>query len=74
MHATFNLFKLQYVLFIYYNINVDLTYLLLTGQELNTLIGHNAEIVTINFNNTGNEVITASFDNTIKIWDYRVSG
>jgi WD40 repeat protein len=33
--------------------------------------GHTAEIVSLNFNQTGNQIITGSFDHTVKVWDTR---
>ena len=39
------------------------------GQELCTLMGHTAEIVSLNFNTDGNQIITGSFDHTTKVWD-----
>ena len=42
-----------------------------TGEELYTLHGHNAEIVSLNFNNYGDLIITGSFDYTTKLWDVR---
>jgi len=39
------------------------------GQELFTLAGHEAEVVSLSFNTDGDKILTASFDNTAKIWD-----
>jgi hypothetical protein len=33
--------------------------------------GHTAEIVSLNFNQHGNQIITGSFDHTVKVWDTR---
>ena len=33
--------------------------------------GHTAEIVSLNFNRTGNQIITGSFDHTVRVWDVR---
>ena len=33
--------------------------------------GHTAEIVSLNFNQHGDQIITGSFDHTVKIWDTR---
>ena len=40
-----------------------------SGKEIHTLLGHTAEIVSLNFNTNGRQVITGSFDHTIKLWD-----
>ena len=32
-------------------------------------MGHTAEIVSLNFNTDGNQIITGSFDHTTKVWD-----
>ena len=40
-----------------------------TGKERATLMGHTAEIVSLNFNTAGDRVITGSFDHTVKVWD-----
>ena len=37
------------------------------GQELCTLMGHTAEIVSLNFNTEGSQIITGSFDHTTKV-------
>ena len=39
------------------------------GEELCTLMGHTAEIVSLNFNTEGSQIITGSFDHTTKVWD-----
>lgn len=41
------------------------------GEEIATLKGHNAEIVSLHFNSDGDKVLTASFDHTARIWDIR---
>ena len=33
--------------------------------------GHTAEIVSLNFNNDGDRLITGSFDHTTKVWDVK---
>lgn len=40
-----------------------------SGQEVYTLKGHTAEIVSLQFNSDGDSILTGSFDNTAKIWD-----
>ena len=35
------------------------------------LQGHTAEIVSLNFNQAGSQIITGSFDHTVKVWDVR---
>ena len=40
-----------------------------TGEELATLNGHSAEIVSLCFNNEGDKIITGSFDHTTKVWE-----
>ncbi len=40
-----------------------------TGNELCTFVGHSAEIISIGFNTKGDQVITASFDHTVSVWD-----
>eukprot|EP00501_MAST-03F_sp_TOSAG23-6_P000877 GSMAST32.ASY1.ANO1.913.1 assembled CDS len=57
-----------------------------TGKEIHTLLGHTAEIVSLNFNTTGDNIITGwltfffffqiffhyvSFDHTVKVWDIK---
>lgn len=42
-----------------------------TGKEKFTLMGHTAEIVSLNFNSTGDQIITGSFDHTVKVWDVK---
>ena len=39
------------------------------GQEVATLLGHSAEIISIQFNSFGDRLITGSFDNTVNMWD-----
>ena len=39
------------------------------GAELCSLMGHTAEIVSLNFNTDGDKIITGSFDHTTKVWD-----
>lgn len=39
------------------------------GTCLFNLDGHKAEIVSLNFNTEGDQIMTSSFDNTAKIWD-----
>jgi dynein assembly factor with WDR repeat domains 1 len=41
------------------------------GTELCTLLGHTAEIVSLSFNQTGDKLITGSFDHTTKLWDVK---
>lgn len=41
------------------------------GQEICTLKGHNAEVIAVRFGKHGNELITASFDGSVAIWDIR---
>ena len=42
-----------------------------TGKERHTLLGHTAEIVSLNFTTDGTKIITGSFDHTVKVWDVR---
>ncbi|CAM9437107.1 unnamed protein product, partial [Discosporangium mesarthrocarpum] len=37
-----------------------------TGECLHTLLGHTAEIVSLNFDTNGQHIITGSFDHTVK--------
>ncbi|KAF5834708.1 WD40-repeat-containing domain protein [Dunaliella salina] len=55
-HHSFSLFKLW---------DVE------TGMERASLLGHKAEIVSLNFNTTGDLIITGSFDHDSRIWDVR---
>jgi len=43
----------------------------LSCAELCTLLGHTAEIVSLSFNQTGDKLITGSFDHTTKLWDVK---
>ena len=38
---------------------------------LYSIQGHTGEIISVNFNTRGDQVITASFDRTVAIWDVR---
>jgi len=38
-----------------------------TGECIHTLLGHTAEIVSLNFDTHGTRIITGSFDHTIKV-------
>jgi len=38
-----------------------------TGESLHTLLSHEAEIVSLDFDTQGNKIITGSFDNTVKV-------
>lgn len=40
-----------------------------TGECLHTLLGHTAEIVSLDFDVTGRKLVTGSFDHTIRVWD-----
>jgi dynein assembly factor with WDR repeat domains 1 len=42
-----------------------------TGECTHTLLGHTAEIVSLDFDTQGNRIITGSFDNSVKVWDVR---
>ena len=42
-----------------------------TGDIIRTLLGHTAEIVSLNFDTQGQKIITGSFDHTVKVWDVR---
>ena len=42
-----------------------------SGECLHTLLGHTAEIVSLDFDTQGQRIITGSFDNTVKLWDVR---
>jgi dynein assembly factor with WDR repeat domains 1 len=37
----------------------------------NLIKGHTGEIISVSFNTRGDQVITASFDRTVAIWDVR---
>ena len=39
-----------------------------TGENLHTLLGHTAEIVSLNFDQHGERIITGSFDHTVKVF------
>lgn len=41
----------------------------MNGQCMSVLVGHEKEISKCMFNNQGTRVITASSDNTCKVWD-----
>lgn len=38
-----------------------------TGQEIGSLQGHTAEIVSLHFNTEGDKILTGSFDTTAKV-------
>ncbi|KAK2489632.1 hypothetical protein MC885_021483 [Smutsia gigantea] len=40
-----------------------------SGEEVCTLTGHSAEIISLSFNTSGNRIITGSFDHTAVVWD-----
>ena len=42
-----------------------------SGECLHTLLGHTAEIVSLNFDTSGQKIITGSFDHTVKLWDVK---
>jgi dynein assembly factor with WDR repeat domains 1 len=42
-----------------------------TGECLHTLLGHTAEIVSLDFDTQGQRIITGSFDNSVRVWDVR---
>lgn len=44
-----------------------------SGQETGTLKGHTGEVIAVNFDNTGNQLITGSFDGTVSVWDTRTN-
>lgn len=37
-----------------------------SGECLHTLLGHTAEIVSLNFDTDGQRIMTGSFDHTVK--------
>ena len=39
-----------------------------TGQLVASLEGHTAEIVSLNFSQDGDKLLTGSFDNSAKLW------
>lgn len=41
------------------------------GQALGTLRGHEGEVIALQYNDDGNQIITGSFDGSIGIWDTR---
>lgn len=41
-----------------------------TGDCLHTLLGHSAEIVSLDFDTHGQRIITGSFDNTVKVSNF----
>jgi len=41
------------------------------GTECLSLTGHTAEIVSVCFDNSGNLVVTGSFDHDSRLWDVR---
>lgn len=44
-----------------------------SGQETGTLKGHTKEVISVNFDNTGCQLITGSFDGTVSVWDTRTN-
>lgn len=45
----------------------------ISGQEIGSLRGHNAEVIAVRYGKYGNEVLTASFDSSISMWDIRTN-
>ena len=43
-----------------------------TGQEIGSLQGHTAEIVSLHFNTEGDKILTGSFDTTAKVGRYDI--
>lgn len=50
-----------------------LTFFLTSGQEISVLQGHTAEVIGLQFSSDGNQIITGSFDNNVKLWDTRTA-
>ncbi|HAS44443.1 MAG TPA: hypothetical protein DCS93_28450, partial [Microscillaceae bacterium] len=44
-----------------------------TGQQINTLQGHRLKITAANYSPNGRKIITASLDNTVKLWDAKTA-
>lgn len=40
-----------------------------TGSILLNFSGHKGEVISINFTNEGDRIITGSFDGTARVWD-----
>ncbi|GLH01461.1 Protein will die slowly [Gryllus bimaculatus] len=43
------------------------------GQDVAVLEGHTREVVSLHFSNSGQQILTGSFDGTIGIWDTRTA-
>lgn len=41
------------------------------GKRIMNLNGHTAEVIKLDYNYMGDQVLSCSFDNTAKIWDLR---
>lgn len=42
-----------------------------TGQEVSVLREHTGEIISLQYNINGTQIITGSFDKTVILWDTR---
>ena len=40
-----------------------------TGQLLNTLEGHSANVTSVAFSPDGNRIVSGSYDSTVRVWD-----
>jgi WD40 repeat protein len=56
----------RYISFLFSNFRIWIIYKI---ESLHTLLGHTAEIVSLDFDTSGQKICTGSFDNTVKIWD-----
>jgi WD40 repeat protein len=45
-----------------------------SGQQLQELIGHTAEVVSCNFSVDGRRLVSGSYDQTVRIWELEIPG
>jgi WD40 repeat protein len=44
----------------------------LAGNCLQTFVGHTTEVLSANFSPDGNQIVSASWDKSLKLWDLAI--